>query len=565
MNITFSIIIPIFKPNAYEFFECLNSVMDQDLDPKKWEIILVHDLDGRDNFKLVQLLIQSKKNIKRIKAEEHLGISQATNLGASLADGEYLVFLDQDDTLKKDALSKLDCYLQRNLCDFVYSDYELIDRSGFIVEVIKTPSPSKVRSFSLMYAAHLKVISNKCWTDMNGYNKEFDGAQDFEFFSRLMSLDKNVGHIPDVLYQWRESQDSSQRNSLAKPEIPNRTLEVLRQRIEREGISGKAKLLLNFPTLVGIEFREEVSEKMSIVIPTRFAKRPSGEVSLSLLLGSIDKNLIANENIEIIVVTDDSELSMIEKSLMAEIYPIRWVTNSNPAFNYSKAVNLGIEKASNENLLIVNDDVQMLNTKWFYQATGYLKMDKVGVVGAKLLYPDGSIQHAGIRITRDGHCFHPLVRSRNRIGHLGEGLVDHESDAVTGAFLVTKKSIWKRVSGFNEAFPGNYNDVVYCLDVRKLGFDIIQANSIEATHFESLSRQPERTVEEIDEFKRYIASNPVKGEFSLTPENDQTLTRRVNPDHTLLDSKRILLRVIKSVKHRGLLGALQNLLEGNKR
>ena len=471
-----------------------------------------------------------------------------------------MVFLDQDDLLDDYALRMLREFISNAVRkpQLLHSDYRLISESGNHIDDIQTPDFSPVRLLALMYPVHLKIVARELWQKLGGYSSQLDGSQDHDFYLRASCLTEIV-HVPNIMYSWRASKKSSQANPVAKPLAPLKTRMSVETHLESQKYKYKLKLANPHPALYQVDILSKRSPSISIVIPTAFAMI-NGTIALEILLKSIEVAVMSRD-IEIICVIDpDFESSRDKLNTKLRIH---WVRFHQEVFNYSKAVNLGVSSSSNENILILNDDMEFISKDWIDTLNGYLDYPGTGIVGAKLLFPDGNIQHAGVGITEAGHCYHILYNTKGLIGTLGEGVINHEADAVTGAFMGISRKNWELFGGLSEIFPGNYNDIALCLKAWSLGKSVIQLNSIELIHHESLSRTPSRTDRELADFDEYMRVFPKIGKYTLTPEN---LHQKKNslPGNILiiepieLHKSEYRFRILNSIRHRGVIGALKN-------
>jgi glycosyltransferase involved in cell wall biosynthesis len=559
-RVSFSVIIPVYDPNKVHIQECLESVFNQSLSSEFWELILVHDLDGHEITDLIEKQILDRPNVKLFESPQHLGISLATNKGASLAKGEYLVFLDQDDLLDDYALKMLTEFISNSgrKPQLLHSDYRLISESGNHVDDIQTPDFSPVRLLALMYPVHLKIVARELWQKLEGYNSGLDGSQDHDFYLRASCLTEIV-RVPSIMYSWRASEKSSQANPIAKPLAPLRTRMSVETHLESQNYKYRLKLANPHPALYQVDILSKRSPSISIIIPTAFAK-VNGAIALEILLKSIEETAMVRD-IEVICVIDPDFETFIDE--LNTKLTINWVRYHQEVFNYSKAVNAGVRSSSNENILILNDDMEFISKDWIDTLNGYLDYPGIGIVGAQLLFPDGNIQHAGVGITDSGHCYHLLYNTKGIIGTLGEGVINHEADAVTGAFMGITRKNWELFGGLSEIFPGNYNDIALCLKAWNLGKSVIQLNSIQLIHHESLSRTPARTERELSDFDEYMRAFPKIGTYTLTPEIPHEGKNSLPGNLLSLEPKYIYksefrYRILNSIRHRGVIGAIKN-------
>jgi glycosyltransferase involved in cell wall biosynthesis len=562
LEFEFSVLTYVHEPHKKYLMESLRSVIDQTHSLDKAELILIIEKSDEEIRSSLTEAVDIHPNTKILVAETYMGHSNAINLAASLAIGRYLVILDQDDLLAPEALENLSEFIERcqNPPEFLYSDYRIVSQDGIQIDEIKTPDFSPIRFMNLMYNTYPTFIKRDFWNQLLGFNNYFDGAHEYEFFLRAIRNTQFV-HVPGFLLSSRLRKASHGENDNFKQLDIVRAKMALEANLESANLKYKMYSVDHSPTTHRIDFLPNKTTPLSIIIPTQFV-RIGQDLALNKLLRSI-KSTAKDKDFEIVCVIDFAKESTGLKSFIDPEFIVNWVNFSQVDFNFSKAVNFGIENSSNSNILVLNDDMEFLTDNWFEILAGFLEQPDIGIVGAKLFYPDGRVQHAGIGVSDSGHCFHTLNNTMGTTGELGEGLINHEVDAVTGAFMGFRRVTWRQIGGFPEKFPGNYNDVALCLKSWNLGKSVIQVNSIELIHYESLSRESRRTEKEISDFQDFLRQNPKTGNFTLTQENlnsgPTSLTAR-----DFLNLCRVLIRsdyrrkVMNSIKLRGPLGAVKN-------
>jgi GT2 family glycosyltransferase len=542
--------------------DSLRSVIDQTYSFDKAELILIIEKSDEEIRSSLTEAVDLHPNTKILVADIHMGYSNAINLAASLAIGRYLVILDQENLLAPEALENLSEFIERceNPPEFLYSDYRIVSQDGIQIDEIKTPDSSPIRFMNLMYATYPIFIKREFWNHLSGFNTHFDRAQKYEFFLRAIRKTQFV-HVPGFLYSCRLIKASPFENDSINLLDVVRSKMALEANLESVNTRYKISNVANSSTMHRIDFLPNEKIPLSIIIPTEFV-RIGKDIVLNKLLRSI-KDTAKDRDFEIVCVIDFAKESTKLKSFIDPEFIVNWVNFTQVDFNFSKAVNFGIENSSNSNILVLNDDMQFLTDDWFEILTGFLEQPDIGIVGAKLFYPDRRVQHAGIGVSDSGHCFHILNNTMGTTGDLGEGLINHEVDAVTGAFMGFRRETWKQIDGFPEMFPGNYNDVAFCLKSWNLGMSVIQVNSIELIHYESLSRESRRSEKEISVFLDFLRQNPKTGNFTLTQENlNSNLDSPKSRD--FLNLCRVLFqidhrqKVMNSIKFRGPMGALKN-------
>jgi len=542
--------------------ETLRSILNQTYPLNKVELIIIIEKDNEEVRSFINEAVYLHPNKKILSAETHTGYSNAINLAASSAVGRYLVILDQENLLAREALENLSEFIQRhqNTPEILYSDYHIVSQNGVQISAIKTPDFSPIRFMNLMHAIYPTFIKREFWNKLAGFRSYFDGAEKYEFLLRAIRNTQFV-HVPGFLISYRLSSATLWENGSFNQTDSIRSKIAIEAYLESVDLKYKMCNFANSPMTYRIDLLPNEKLPLSIVIPTKFV-RIGQDVALNKLLRSLKKTA-KDRDFEIICVVDFAKESTTLTSLIDSELIVNWVNFAQVDFNFSKAVNFGIENSTNPNILVLNDDMEFLTGDWFEILAGFLELPDIGIVGAKLFYPDSRVQHAGIGVLDSGHCFHILNNTKGAIGELGEGLINHEVDAVTGAFMGFRRETWRRIGGFPEIFPGNYNDVAFCLKSWNLSKSVIQVNSIELIHHESLSRQPERTEKEISDFKDFLRQNPKTGNFTLTRENlNFSSTTPKLRDFLSLCRALIHLdyrqKVMNSIKFRGPLGALKN-------
>lgn len=482
-QIKISVVTPIFRPNLAQLEDCLTSVDANDLVE---HLLGIDGPDALDDPTLFYQLVE-KYSAKVAKTEAHGGISAATNEAAKLASGNLILFLDQDDFLignwQKEVLPFVDSK------DIVYSDRHTAAEDGTLLSdlIFRKPDWSPVRLLGNMYISHFFAIRRDLFNQLGGMRSEFDGSQDHDLALRALETNPDVKHIPLPLYAWRQSQNSTALNPSAKAYAVDAGLAAVN---EHHGRLKDALETVRHDLYPG--FYKHMYPKrelpVSIVIPTAFGPNVDGFPIIRNLIDSLVFELNHRED-EVVIVSagedDHGELQRISNQLDCRLIHLI----DNEPFNFSRRVNLGAIQATNETILFLNDDVEFTSKNPLDALTYTSQQDKVGAVGAQLLFPDGSLQHAGHAYYKLG-AHHPYYLTKDLSQHFGDLILDREVSGVTAACLMTKKSIWEQVGGFTHHLPSNYNDVDFCLKIREAGYSIVLLNSVVANHYESTTRDP---------------------------------------------------------------------------
>ena len=495
----FSIVVPVFNVEAKWLSAFIDSVLAQVY--PFWELCIADDCSTEPHIH--EILDQYAGQDNRIKifyrnANGH--ISAATNSALSLAEGEFICLMDNDDEIAPNALYEFASLLNKDRSlDMIYSDEDKIDVSGKRYEPFFKPDWSPETLEGCMYTAHFACYRMSIVRDIGFFRSDYDGAQDYDFVLRFTEKTSKIGHIPKVLYHWRAIPGSTAATMDSKDYVLNAALSALEDRAIRVGSSGVAKLGPS-KGCFSLEYELSSTPLVSIIIPS------AGKTSIIRgrkvdLLTSVISSICQKsnyKNIEIIIV-DNGDLTDKTKNALNQ-YPCNFVSFSGP-FNIASKMNLGAAKASGDYLLFMNDDVEVINSRWIESMLQLCQRDKIGVVGAKLYFEDGSLQHVGV-VNAYGLPDH-IHRGMpgNYPGYFFSAASNRNYLAVTGAVMMTKRSIFDDLEGFDINFQINYNDIDYCLRVFKKGFRIVFCAQAELFHYESSSRVRAVAPEEMELFK----------------------------------------------------------------
>ena len=476
----FSIITPCFNTPPRWLEEAVESVRAQAYE--NWELLLVDD--GSTNPDLRQILPEMggrDQRIVLIKMEQRAGISAASNQALAKARGDWIALLDHDDALEPDALFHFAKLLQQHpAADVIYSDEDKLTETGYDAPLFK-PDWSPDFLMSCNYLGHLTAIRAEVVRKIGGFRSEFDFAQDFDLYLRAIDCSQRIHHIPRVLYHWRRSKNSTADTVRRKPE----TLEAGRRSVEAHlrRLGEPAHVAVDWQTHYYRVRRElRVEEKISIIIPVRDR--------MDLLTRCIDSITAKTEyaNYEIVIVDNDS--SSDEARAFFSETPHRVMHFAGP-FNYSAMNNLAVEETDAPWLLFLNNDVEVINADWLTVMAEHVQRPEVGAVGARLLYPDGRIQHAGVVLGIGGVAEHAFRDLRSDDASVSRQLhVTRNYSAVTAACLLTRRDVFQSVGGFDEErLPVTFNDLDLCLKMRRAGYLIVYTPFAQLYHHESATRR----------------------------------------------------------------------------
>lgn len=500
-NIKFSIIVPLYNTPVKFLNEMISSVIAQTY--SNWELCLADgsSADQPEVEKAVNKFAQKDSRILYKKLPKNLGISGNTNACLDMASGDYIGLFDHDDLLHPAALYEAMKAICEKKADFIYTD-ELVFRSPDINSVVAIHfkpdyGPDFIRGIN--FICHFSVFSKELLEKAGRFRSEFDGSQDHDMILRLTSKAENIVHIPKILYYWRSHPNSVAGSIEAKTYAIDAGIRAVQTNLDEQGIKAKVSRCETFPTAYRIKYDILSYDKVSIIIPNK-----NHLDDLALCINSI-LTKSTYPNFEIVIVdngSDDPELFEYYDELKKDSRFV--ICSLDIPFNYSKLNNFAAKKASGKYFILLNNDIEIITPEWIEEMLMYVQRDDVGICGAKLYYPDNTIQHAGVIVGLGGvagHCFGGFNRNDN--GYLCHLVCAQELSAVTAACLMIKASVFEEVNGLDEDnFKVAYNDVDLCLKVREKGLLVVWTPYAEAYHYESKSRGYEDTPEKQ---KRFIA------------------------------------------------------------
>ncbi|MFZ6053174.1 glycosyltransferase [Halocola ammonii] len=513
----FSVVIPVYNPPIKFFKEAIDSVMQQSYE--NWELILSDDCSTDPKVK--QTIEKYRKKDPRIRAvyrETNGHISAASNSGLELVEGDFTVLMDQDDLLSLDALYHVAMTIVEDPeTDLVYTDEDKVDESGHHDAAHFKPDWSPENLLSRNYLGHLTVFRTSIMRAIGGWRLGFEGSQDYDLVLRFTEKTDKIKHVPKVLYHWRIHGESAASGEDAKPYAYMAAQKALTEALERRGTPGKIDFLDGFR---GYSVRLDLlnpDKKVSIIIPTK----DKADV-LSVCLESVFEKS-TYPNFEVVLVDNNSEekatFELIEKWEKEEPNRFKCVRSEQP-FNFSHLMNFGRSHASGDFLILLNNDTKVISADWIEGMVEQSQRDELGVVGAKLLYPNETVQHAGVVIGLGGAAGHVLVgEHREGPGYFNYVNLLNNYSALTAACFMVRTEIYDEMGGFDESFEVEYNDVDFCLRCLDAGYRNVYVPHVELYHFESISRgHPHLTKESMERHKREIKQ--LRQRWSKYIEND---------------------------------------------
>ncbi|NET75433.1 glycosyltransferase [Okeania sp. SIO1F9] len=490
-----SVVMPVYNPPLEFLDKAITSVLNQVY--QNWEFCIADDCSSNPDIReFLTEMAEKDARIKLIFRSENGNISAATNSAAELATGDFILFLDNDDELTPDALGEVALYLSQNPeTDFLYSDDDKINTEGKRFDPQFKPEYSPELLLSYMYMGHLCVVRKEIFERVGGLRIGFEGSQDYDFALRATEISCEVGHLPLVLYHWRTSPGSTAISGGEKPKSFLAGERAVQESLKRRGVKGDIYqpdwAVRENLGIFKATFPDE-GKSVSIIIPTKNQVK-----LLKSCIESLKKTTYQNYQIFVIDnESDESEtleyLANLKSSFSgsANISVIS-IPNSGGKFNFAAINNRAVEQVGSEYILFLNNDTEVISPQWLSQMIGYAQFPGVGAVGAKLIYPDKRIQHAGVihglHHGLAGHAF-KLLHSENR-GYLSQAFVSRNYSAVTAACMLTSRQLFLDLGGFDESnFAVAYNDADYGYRLLENGYRSVYCPDAELIHKEGTSR-----------------------------------------------------------------------------
>ncbi|MDK3256144.1 glycosyltransferase family 2 protein [Blastococcus capsensis] len=492
----FTVLVPVYRTQPEHLRAMVESVLVQ-TEPS-WELVLVDD--GSGDAELTAALAEHAARDARVRTEvlaTNSGIVAASARGLAVARGTFVALLDHDDLLVPDALEVVGrAAAAHPVADVFYSDEDQLHDDGHLHNVFRKPDFSPERLRGQMYLGHLVTYRRSLLTEVGGFRDGFDGSQDYDLALRATERAREVVHIPEVLYHWRIHERSvSQRSDNSAVFAAARR--ALTEHLARVGIEGTVEQV--HP--VGVYRIRRVLRKapfVSIIVPTRGSRSVVQGRERCLVVEAVRSVVDRSTypHYEIVVVADTVTPAEVRRQLV-DLAPTRVrMVEYRGVFDYSAKINVGVHHARGDLLLSLNDDTEVLTPDWLETMVGLLAAD-VGLVGAKLLYEDGAMQHVGMRFGR-GHVVHVGEgEPADAPGPVGDYLVDREVSGVTGACALFPRAVFDAVGGLSRMLPVNFNDVDFSIKIAQQGYRVLVTPHAVLHHFESRSRTREVTSGEV--------------------------------------------------------------------
>ena len=500
-----SIVVPLFNTPARYFKQMTGSVRKQTY--TNWQLVMMDASDAAHAEVSAKAAALAQKDARFVYRKiENSGIAANTTKGFEAATGEYLTLLDHDDVIYPNALYDVVKAIQQTGADFLYSD-EIVLSDDFKqlggYHFKPDFAPDYLRGVN--YITHLAVFSRKLLDAAGAYESpEYDGAQDHDLILRLTEKATKIHHIKKSLYVWRAAAGSTAQTMDAKPYAIAAGECAINAHLQRVGLQGEAHAIPGAPGAFQLHYELTGHPLITVMIPNK-----DHTDDLDRCLTSLYKNA-GYDNFEVLVIENNSTDPETER-YYAEI-PQKFancrVVRYQGKFNFSAINNFGAQFANGEHLLLLNNDIEVTSQDFLRELLSYSQRPDVGAVGAKLIYPDNEIQHAGVIMGINGsaghsHKGHPA----DAVGDMYRLVTTQDFMAVTGACLMTKTALYREMGGLDEEkFAVAYNDVDYCLKLWQKGLLNVYTPLAQAIHYESRSRGLDTLSENAKRYEREKAN-----------------------------------------------------------
>ena len=499
-----SIAVPAYQTPVEFLRQMIESLIVQTY--SNWELCIVNaSPDNEEMQKVLAEYSAGDSQVRFCNLKENLGIAENTNRAFAMAKGEFVGLLDHDDLLAPNALYEIVKILQ----DHPQADALYTDEDKVTTELDEHFQPHLKPDFNLdllrsnNYICHFFVVRKSIVEKAGGFRKEFDGAQDYDFIFRCTENAEQICHIPKVLYHWRCHPNSTASNPESKLYAFTAGSRAIMDHYKRVGIEAeKVEKGVDYG-IYHTTFKIKGDPLVSVIIPNKDHTVDLDNCIRPMLTEGTYKNL------EFVIVENNSTeqatwtyYEKIQKEF-PNVHVVRWERE----FNYSAINNFGVQHAKGEYLLFMNNDIELIAKNFVEEMLGFAQREDVGIVGARLLYEDDTIQHAGVVIGFGGiagNTFIGLHKSEN--SYFNRAMCAQDYSAVTAACMMSKRSVFDAVGGFTEELAVAFNDIDYCMKVRKLGKLVVYAPYAVLHHYESKSRGLEDTPEKVARFNREIAT-----------------------------------------------------------
>lgn len=498
---TISILLPTY--NTPERWLCLaiESVLAQSY--PHWELCIADDASGDPAVRrLIDSYVQKDQRIRVVYRETNGHISSSSNTALGMAGGEYVALMDHDDELAPDALLHVvEAINLQPSAKLIFTDEDKIDETGRHYDPYFKPDLNRDLLLGQNCVCHFGVYHKRLMEQLGGFRKGYEGAQDWDLALRATELlqDKEVVHVPKVVYHWRSISGSTARGGEQKDYAAGAGMRAVRDHLQRVNV--EAEVTADEAGYLSIRRRlPELPPLVTIIIPTRDKAELLRLCVESILLRTrypaYEVLVIDNGSVE------DETFALFDSwSGESRVKVLRY----DHPFNYSSINNFGYQNGAGDVICLMNNDIEVITPDWLGEMVTHALRSDVGAVGAMLYYPNDTIQHAGVVTGIGSVAGHVYVgKPRGYAGQMGRARLTQEVSAVTAACMVLRREVMEQVGGLDEGLKVAFNDIDLCLRIRRLGYRIIWTPLAELYHHESASRGYEDTPEKRERFEREV-------------------------------------------------------------
>ncbi|MFA6602429.1 MAG: glycosyltransferase [Candidatus Shapirobacteria bacterium] len=498
-----SILTPVFNTDQEFLVKCIESVQNQSY--SNWELCIADDCSTLPQIhKILNDYSKKDKRIKVVFRPKNGHISNASNSALQIASGEFIALLDHDDEIWPNALFEIVKLLNESpQTDFIYTDEDKIEMDGNHSDPFFKPDWSLNLLLSTNYITHFSVIRKSLVDKIKGFRVGYEGSQDYDLFLRIVKLSQNILHIPTILYSWRKVPNSTASEYSVKSYAHVSAKKALTSYLKSKNIHGSVEEGLKLGTFK-IKYSLLKKPLVSIIIPTK------DKVELLKKCVHSIKTRSTYPNYEIIIIDTGSTEKPTLRFLKNIGKQVTVIKHIEPEFNFSKTNNFATEIAKGDYFLFLNNDTEVTSPNWIEEMLLLAQLPTSGPVGAKLLYPNHNIQHAGIEMLGNFWPHHFSINYPDLESYgfpcLNYKDVTHNPTAVTGACLLISKPKFNKLGGFDENYPLEFQDVILSLKARSLGLLPVYTPYAKLIHHESQTIKNERswnrTLIKFEQFKK---------------------------------------------------------------
>jgi GT2 family glycosyltransferase len=481
----FSIIVPVYNTDPRWLRACLDSVLAQVY--PHWELCVADDASPREETQATLASYAGDPRIKQTRLAANGGIAAASEAALARATGDWIVLLDHDDTLPPEALAEVALAITDDpTIDAIYTDEDKLDEHGERCDVYFKPDWSPEHLHSTNYLCHLSVFRTSLVREAGGFRPGFDGAQDYDLWLRVSERTQRIHHIPNVLYHWRKLPESVASDQSAKTWANDAGARALADHLTRLAIDAMVEPGAE-AGLYRVRRRLAARPLVSVIIPTDGRVREIDGVPKDLLLGCLCSVVERStyDHYELVIM-DNGTISSGAEHYLATLTRVPFTrVRFEGEFNYSRKLNVGVSRSRGEQLVLFNDDLEVITPDWIEALLEHSQLDAIGAVGPKLVYPDGRLQHVGVVMGVCGMAAHVFHRHPGTSpGYFSSTRIIRNYSALTAACMMTRRSLFTQLGGFDDCFRFDFNDIDYCLRLRAAGYRVVYTPYAALCHLE---------------------------------------------------------------------------------